>query len=151
MKRFRSLKPDAAPPSDVIRLDLPATYRYLNMLGTCLSDVVARIDGLAEADVIAYNVQLAVHEVCTNIVGHAYGDTGAGRIRVEITIMHQPHQLIVDLHDTGRAFDLDHVPAPQLGDAQVHGYGLFLVRELMDEVRYTPCGGDNRWRLVKYL
>jgi anti-sigma regulatory factor (Ser/Thr protein kinase) len=33
----------------------------------------------------------------------------------------------------------------------VHGYGLFLMRSLLDEVRYEPQAGNNRWRLVKCL
>jgi serine/threonine-protein kinase RsbW len=151
MNIFRTKAKPVAPPPEVVRLDLPASYAYLSLLGACLSDIIARIDGLGEADIVAYNVQLAVHETCTNIIGHAYGEQAAGRIRIEITLQHAPRRLIVDLHDTGRTFDLDAVPEPSLDDVQVHGYGLFLIRELMDEVSYTPRTGDNRWRLVKYL
>ena len=41
------------------------------------------------------------------------------------------------------------VPAPQLGELQEHGFGLFLVRELMDEVAYQADATGNRWKLVK--
>lgn len=136
---------------NVIQLELPATYTYLNVLGTCLSEVIARVDDLTDSSTIAYNIQLAVHEACTNIIDHAYGGPCGERIGIAMTVQPSPRQLIVELHDTGRSFDPDQVPQPTLDDVQVHGYGLFLMRELMDEVTYAPQPGNNRWRLVKYL
>ena len=40
---------------------------------------------------------------------------------------------------------------PDLDTGQVHGYGLFLVRSLIDDVTYAHSGGENRWELVKRL
>jgi serine/threonine-protein kinase RsbW len=136
---------------DTIRLDVPATYRYLNVVGACITEVLARVEGLAEPAMVAYRVNLAVHEICANIVEHAYAGQPEGRIAVTVVLITQPRSLIIDLHDTGRSFDPACVLAPNLNEGQVGGYGLFLVRELMDDVIYQPQPGSNCWRLVKGL
>ncbi|MGB0386349.1 MAG: ATP-binding protein [Ardenticatenaceae bacterium] len=161
-------------PADVIQLDLPATYKYLNVLDT-FTTVLEGAEGLQDPTAMAYNVQLAVHEICTNIVGHAYSDDSLGRIKITLILSQDPRALTIDLHDTGRAVDLREIAEPDLVNAQVRGYGLFLVRQLMDEVSYHsqegkawrsvsgggwesynnindyPPPGHNQWRLIKYF
>jgi serine/threonine-protein kinase RsbW len=136
---------------ETIELNVPATHKYLNVVGACLAEVMARIDGLPEAAIATYNVQLAVHEICTNIVEHAYESIATNRITIMISPADQPKRLVVELHDTGKAFDLAAAHQPTLDAPQERGYGLFLVRELMDEVLYDPQPGNNRWRLTKYF
>lgn len=138
------------PPDDVIRLDLPATHKYLNLLSACIGEMLSRLDDLSEIESTIYNVQLAVHECCANIVDHAY-DEVAGRIIATLTLTDAPRRLVVELHDNGRAFEPENVPPPTLGEPQIRGYGLFLMKELLDEVDYDAQPGDNRWRLVKQL
>ena len=131
---------------DVIQLDLPATYKYLNVLDT-FTTVLEQAEGLRDPAALAYNVQLAVHEICTNIVGHGYSEHSSGRIKITLTLAKEPQILIIDLHDTGRAVDLSAIPDPNLEEAQEGGYGLFLVRQLMDEVSYHSQEGKT-WRSV---
>jgi serine/threonine-protein kinase RsbW len=58
--------------SDVVRLEIPAAYNYLNLLGSCVRAFFDIADGKSQGSGVAYNVELAVHEACTNIVEHAY-------------------------------------------------------------------------------
>jgi serine/threonine-protein kinase RsbW len=136
---------------DTIRLDLPASYKFLHVLGLCLQGMLERIEGLTELDITVYNMQLAAQEICTNIVDHAYAGRADGRIDITITSAAEPVRLVVELRDTGRQFDPSAVQAPNLDEAQIHGYGLFLVHSLMDDVSYEPLPDGNRWRLTKYL
>jgi len=140
-----------------IHLDVPASARYLGVIGACIGELLARVDGLDDAEALTYNVQLAVQEICVNVVKHAYGgeDEGDGghdnRIAIALTLAAPPLRLIVECHDGGQSFDPARIPIPDLEHAQVNGYGLFLVHHLIDTVTYDPCPGHNRWRLVKYL
>lgn len=137
--------------SDTIRLDLPAQHKYLNILGACITSILTHLDGLTEIPQLTYNIELAVQEVCTNIVRHAYVNQPTGRIDVTLTIERHPLRLTIDLRDEGKSFNITKVPAPNLEEGQVHGYGLFLIQQLMDEVTYEPQPGHNHWRLVKNL
>jgi serine/threonine-protein kinase RsbW len=136
---------------EIVRLDLPASHKYLNILGACIAELLVRVDGIEEREVLTYNIQLAAHEACANIVDHAYAGELERRIEIILTLAGPPRQLIIDLHDTGSAFDLSSVPTPDLDQAHDHGYGLFLIRSLMDEVTYTPRSGGNHWCMVKQL
>ena len=136
---------------DSVRLDLPASHKYLHLLECCIQGFLERVEGLADAQTIAYNVRLAAHEIGTNIVEHAYAGATDGRIQISLALDEAGPSLVVELRDRGRAFDPAAVPEPVLGEPQVHGYGLFLARELMDAVEYRSGPAGNHWRLVKHL
>ncbi len=136
---------------DTLRLDLPATNKYLNVLGACLDAFIERINGVAEPRITAYNIQLAVNEIFANIVAHAYGDAPDGRVDVVVMLATDPRRLLIELSDTGSAFDPETVAEPDFEDVQIHGYGLFLARSLLDDVTYVRCPDGNTWRLIKYL
>jgi serine/threonine-protein kinase RsbW len=110
-----------------------------------------KVGHLPDGDHIVYSVQLATQETCINIVKHAYGEDREGRIQTSIALDDDPLRVTVRLVDTGQGFDIDAVPEPDLENPQVHGYGLFLIHQLMDEVSYQRDGEGNVWRLVKYL
>jgi serine/threonine-protein kinase RsbW len=136
--------------SDVVRLEIPASYNYLNLLGACVRAFFDIADGKSEGSGIAYNIELAVHEACTNIVEHAYAGL-PGRIEIILSLIREPKRLVVELHDSGRSFKLPEITRPDIHEPQINGYGLFLIYQLMDEIRYQPQTGDNRWYLVKNL
>lgn len=137
--------------ADRICLNLPASLKYLNIIGGCLKELLVHVPGLADAETAAYEVQLAVHEICVNIVTHAYRDRHDGRLQVVLHVDEAERRLTVELHDTGAPFDPSTVPEPNLDGAQVHGYGLFIARETLDDVIYQPLPDGNRWCLLKSL
>jgi len=106
--------------------------------------------GLADMALVVYKLKLAAHEVCTNIVEHAYAGIG-GRIYISLSLAKEPREFIVDLVDSGRSFSLPEVHQPNQDEIQTSGYGLFLIYQLMDQVDYDPQIGNNHWRLVKKL
>jgi serine/threonine-protein kinase RsbW len=138
-------------PSEVIRLDLPATHKHLNILSACIAEMLTRIDNISEREALTYNLQLAAHEACANIIDHAYVGDVEQRIIITLTLAAPPRRMIIDLHDTGYSFDITTVPEPNLNEAHDHGYGLFLMRSLMDEVSYIAQPRGNHWSLVKHL
>ena len=133
---------------NVFRLDLPADLKYLNVLDALVSAVLSRADNLPDSEATTYNAQLAIHEISTNIVEHAYSGIEGGRIEVTLTLFENPFRLIVDLKDTGRPFDPATVEEPDLEQGQVRGYGLFITRNLMQEVTYHREMNSNFWQLV---
>jgi anti-sigma regulatory factor (Ser/Thr protein kinase) len=133
-----------------IWLDIPAAATYLHILSECIAELVERASDVPEPTQTTYSIQLATQEISSNIVRHAYGG-GIGRIVAQLTMEPGLRRLVIELRDSGVTFDPALVPEPNLGDVQVHGYGLFLARALLDELRYEARQGENRWRLVKHL
>ena len=139
--------------AEIVQLNLPARMTYLHLLGDCIADMLGHVGSIDDAEMITYNAQLAAHEVCTNIVTHAYAGrlNGDGRIEVVLALYLDPLRLEIKLRDNGRSFDPALVPSPNLEEAQIHGYGLFLIHSLMDKVTYTAQADCNQWCLVKQL
>ena len=125
------------------RLDIPAVVNSLPVVSNIFSAILEQIAEIPERETMTYNVLLSVHEICTNIIEHAYENKG-GRIEIDIQMDEQSGDLTVDLFDKGRTFELANVPQPDLDSAPIRGYGLFLVRELMDEVSYSPVHEKNQ-------
>lgn len=137
--------------SDVIRLELPATHQYLNVLTDSIGAFLSHLESARSDDELVHNIQLAIHETCTNIVNHSYDDAG-GQIEIIMTLSYDPYWFAVELIDQGyNSFDIADIAQPNLEDAQVHGYGLYIIQELMDDMLYIPEPGNNYWRLVKML
>jgi serine/threonine-protein kinase RsbW len=111
----------------------------------------ARAAGLNEEAV--YAVDLAVDEACTNIIEHAYGGEGQGIIHCTCAVIADGLKIV--LQDFGQPFNPAEIPEPntkvRLKDLKDRGAGLFLMRKVMDEVRFefTP-GAGNLLTMVKY-
>jgi serine/threonine-protein kinase RsbW len=137
--------------SAVIHLDLPAQHKYLGMLSVCISELLAHVK-ISERDITVHKVQLAAHEIAINIIDHAYAGEPDGRIDVTLMLETSPRRVLVLLHDTSlREFDPARALLPDLKEKQAGDFGLFLVPQLVDEMKYTLKPGDNRWQLVKNL
>lgn len=150
-RRPDALTGNLSAGADRICLDLPACLKYLNIIGGCLKELLVHVPDLADPETTAYEVSLAVHEICVNIVAHAYGDREDGRLEVMFQVDEIERRLTIELYDTGASFDPSTVPEPNLDDAQVHGYGLFIARQTLDDVTYQPLPDGNRWYLRKNL
>ena len=98
-------------------------------------------------DAFLYNIELSLHEICSNIIEHAYKNT-RGEISIQFTIDAQLPQLQIDLYDSGETFDQNRVTPPNLDEPQVKGYGLFLAHHLLDTVTYKRQGEFNHWCLI---
>ena len=138
------------PSSETVLVDLPASFQYLGVLEGVIGALLGQVPNLVDREARTFEVILAVHEACSNIIEHAYAE-GPGRIHIRFTFSDAPRRLIVELRDTGRPFKLPEIRTPNEGEPQTSGYGLFLIHRLMDEVQHRPAAGDNLWILVKNL
>lgn len=96
-------------------------------------------------DPAIYAVDLAVNEACANIIEHAYGGEEIGVIHCSCHITEEG--LTVTLTDYGQPFDPSNVPEPDpsldLEQVKPRGAGLFLMRKMMDEVRFKFIPGKG--------
>ncbi len=138
--------------NEVIRLNIPASLKCLNVLSECLAAVLAHVPDSQSMEITLYNIQLALHEVCINIVLHAYDKMPeAGRIEVVMALDLPTNMVKIELFDNGVPFDEQNAIEPDLVHGQIHGYGLFLAKSLMDSVIYQRKAQRNYWRLTKQL
>jgi anti-sigma regulatory factor (Ser/Thr protein kinase) len=93
------------------------------------------------------DVQLALQEALANAIRHGCRNDPTQRIQCVVTCDEAGEVLIV-VRDPGSGFDPDAVPNP-MAEANVFkssGRGIFLINELMDEVRFAEGGREIRMR-----
>jgi serine/threonine-protein kinase RsbW len=127
----------------------PADFANLDSIRDFVGETAERA-GFSGREV--YSIQLAVDEACSNVIEHAYEGIPDGDI--EITCDVQPDQITIVIHDHGREFDMSKVRKPnlsrELSEREVGGLGVYLIRKLMDEVRFeSSCKTGNYLTLVK--
>ena len=108
--------------------------------------------GLAKDEI--ENVMLAVDEACTNIIKHAYNSFPDGEIVIKLE--YNSDKLLVTIIDHGSTFDPNGIPDPDLQkyyrNGRVGGLGMFLMKTLMDDVKYiTVTGKYNQVLLSKRI
>ena len=100
------------------------------------------------------NIILAVDEACTNIIKHAYKSIPDGEliIKTKATLT----RFVVSITDYGKSFEPEMIPEPDLQkyyrQRRVGGLGMYLMKTLMDDVRYVSIPGKyNEVLLSKNL
>lgn len=130
-------------------LTFPGRYESLAKIAEFV-EKHAQQAGLDES--ASYAIQLAVDEACSNIIEHAYGGENVGEIQCTCKVTQKG--LTVILRDQGQPFEPESVPSPDpnlpLEKVKPRGAGLYLIRNLMDEVtfKFTREAG-NVLTLVK--
>ncbi len=125
-----------------ISFTYPATLGHLNEVTALVQQVAS-----AYGNDFAYQMELAASEIVTNVIQHAYR-TSSGEMRGQITLL--PDQIQLDLYDDGAPFDPSQAPPPALTELPDRGRGLFVARQLADELIYNPATPEgNHWRLIK--
>lgn len=107
------------------------------------------------AEELIHDVILAVDEACANVMRHAYppGQREPG-LAVELQI--EEGRIQVAITDHGASFEPEKVPMPDLARCReifkTGGYGMYLMRTLVDHVIYDIQPGiKNEVRLIKSL
>jgi serine/threonine-protein kinase RsbW len=146
MKQPRSPKP--APASRRFGLELPAEVEALAILGA-FARAIALEAGFRERSM--NHIQLALEEIAMNILSHGSGPGSYFKVSAHLDAA----QLRLEILDVGHPFALDQALSRYGGiafpDQPVGGIGLYLVKNLMDEVHYYPATPEgNRMVLVKH-
>ncbi|HXQ33334.1 MAG TPA: ATP-binding protein [Anaerolineales bacterium] len=123
-------------------VQFPAKFDYLDEIRDFVGEI-ARKGGFGSKEV--YNIQLATDEAASNIIEHAYEGVSNGVLELSCGI--QGSAIVIVLVDHGEPFDPSEIPMPDLkadlSERKIGGLGIFLMRKLMDEVRYDSQPGKN--------
>ncbi len=123
-----------------------------------LVDALGRKQGWS-AQVLG-DVQLALEESATNVIHYAFRTGGAapalaGEHEFAVRLDCTGEELTVELEDDGPPFDPLALPPPDfespLEEMRVGGWGIHLVRQVMDETAYRRQDGKNLLILKKRL
>lgn len=129
-------------------IKLPAEIGNLRTFVSFVSDC-ARMHGFRQERVL--DLELAVEEAVTNVCLYEH-DQKPGEL--EITCFKEPDsdRLVIEIKDSGKAFDILSAAPPNLASGlenrEVGGLGVFLIRNMANEVYYYRKAGENVLRLI---
>jgi serine/threonine-protein kinase RsbW len=124
-------------------ITFPARFEFLDEIRDFVAQV-AREGGFSEK--LIYSLMLAADEAASNIIEHAY--EGVADAVIYITCDMRGDDIVITMRDYGKPFDPSGVKEPNLkadlSERQIGGLGIYLMRKLMDNVRYEsdPRNGN---------
>lgn len=115
----------------------------------------AACGGAAVPAAVVFRFQLALDELLTNVVTHAF-DPGEGDPRIEVSLRVGAESVEAVVRDNGRAFNpLEDAPDPgvelSVEDRRVGGLGVHLARSFVEELAYERRDGWNQLTLAQPL
>ena len=98
--------------------------------------------------------QLVIEEMVSNVIFYAY-DPQQQEAAIELRFTWEAGTVSILLRDWGKAFDPTAKEDPDITlsaeDRPIGGLGIFMVKQLMDEVRYERIGSSNLLTLQKRI
>ncbi len=136
------------PDAGVVSITVPGELAFRGLVSRAVATVCKlACSNHTESERLCNEVVSAVGEAFNNAVLHAYDSTHGD---VSLTVAFDSSQIVVELAESGAAFDLEAVPDLMVDEPQESGMGLFIIRNFVDELTYTP-GPPNRLRMTKRL
>lgn len=95
---------------------------------------------------IQHDILVAVTEIFVNFVKHS---TLTAQDLLVIQLDFTEDILIIIFKESGEAFDITQLEDPDLDGLHESGYGLFIVKNLMDSFEYFPKNSDKTQNITK--
>ena len=131
------------------KIILPAKIENLDTMLDFIQDSVKNIGFNKQTK---YRLQLASEEALVNVINYAYPG-GEGDVEIACDIDVENQNFIMKIIDSGIAFNPLEKEDPDLNlpmeKRQIGGLGIYMIREIMDEVRYKRENGKNILTLIK--
>ena len=129
-----------------LEITIASHPRWLRLVRQVIQEF-ARESGFPEQD--AQAIVLAVCEAVGNVLKHSYkGDTER---TFSLACRSGEGDLEFEIRDVGPPFEPQKVPNLRPDEVRPGGRGLFLMREIMDEVEHSRVNGENVVTLRKRI
>lgn len=95
-----------------------------------------------------WEIRLALDEALTNAIVHGCGGDSGKEVQCSVHCDKERGMLIV-VRDPGPGFDPASVPSPVVGENlyRSHGRGIYLINQLVDQVRFERGGTEIHMRV----
>lgn len=122
-----------------LRLEFPSLPENIGVARLAVASFASRLP--FSLNEIQHDIRVAVSEVVTNSVVHAYSD-GPGEVTVAAVI--RDGGLLITIEDAGRGFDVSRAPEAD-PEGEHMGIGLIIVKACMDtmEIESAPGRGTT--------
>lgn len=133
-----------------VDIKVPNQTRYLSLIGRIGEDIAKELDRFdGDRDMLAYHINLVLTEAMVNAIKHANANDPDKMVHVYINITDQ--DLLIRVFDDGQGFNINSIPPPDFDQLEDRGRGIFIIKQLMDTVKYQKINGGNMLEMTKSL
>lgn len=126
----------------------------LELIDQMINPIISSLEEINVDNKKIYQVNLALEEILVNISKYAYsGNEGIVDISFEITS--DPKQLKVVIKDKGKDFNPLAKEDPDLDasaeERKIGGLGIYIVKNMVDDIKYQRLNNENILEFIKNL
>jgi serine/threonine-protein kinase RsbW len=134
-----------SPLSDLLDLSVPANSGAIASVVDTISETLTRLEVPEQKRL---EVALAIQEALANAVVHGCGNDPSKLVRCRVQFG-TGGRIVIIVTDPGPGFSPERIPDPRQNEnlQADHGRGVYLIRQLMDEVQFERRGSEIRmWK-----
>ena len=126
----------------IVRADL-TIKGGVKSVGPAVAQIMSIVNQMNCAEGKESEIELAVREALANAIVHGCKKDPEKSVQVSVGC-DESRGMIIVVRDPGGGFDPAQIPSPIVGEQLYaeHGRGIFLINQLMDEVRYRNQGTE---------
>ena len=128
---------------DEITLTFMKRINYLHMATSLAREVCATIGSMKIDSNFKNAVELSVNEACVNAIKHSSDPDTLRTVNLSFCIFDD--RLVINLKERGPGYNIDNVSLPEIEKHPECGYGIYLIKTMMDEVW---CERENNWNIL---
>ena len=137
--------PENSALSELLDRSIPADAEAIATVVDAISETLAQLEVPEQK---RFEVALAVQEALANAVVHGCGNDRSKQVRCQLK-SDPKGRIVIIVTDPGPGFSPDLQSDPKRGENLYadHGRGVYLIRQLMDEVQFERSGSEIRmWK-----
>ena len=130
---------------------IPAKVELIDQM---INPIISSLEEIAIEHKKVYQVTLALEEIFANIAKYAY-PSNDGMIDISYEISEDKKQLKIVIRDKGIAFNPLAKEDPDLdasvAERKIGGLGIYIVKNIIDDIKYQRINNENVLELIKQL
>lgn len=128
-------------------IEIPSVLESLRIAAPFTDAVLNELPDIPERSRLHHDLALVSREALTNAI--RYGTLAGAPVRLVYFL--DSEKIVIMVSDHGAGFDPDAVSLPDFENSHEGGYGIYIIKSIMDEVRYEKNIDDNYLVLTKNL
>jgi serine/threonine-protein kinase RsbW len=123
-----------------LSIQMSADHNAVDSVVQSIMEVVAEMECAGDKETA---IELALTEALANAVVHGAKADPSKIIECDVAC-DEDHRMLIVVRDPGEGFDPSNIPNPVMGENLYsnHGRGIYLINQLMDEVKYLKNGTE---------
>jgi serine/threonine-protein kinase RsbW len=130
-----------------ITLGILSNKKYIRLVRTTLKSFL-KLNNYNNSEEI-FMLELAVNESIANIIEHTYSSNEENNIYLEFML--EKNKLIISIKDEGPKIKVEEIKHRDLDDYQDSGLGVYIIKNVFDNVEWVDTKKGNMQILSKTL